>query len=88
MTELFSSILIEGYLNGAWVDLTPDVRQDHPPRVTGMGIIGNTLKDRTGDAGRFTFTLDNSIGNSGGVNGYYTPQGANTRTGWQANISR
>lgn len=86
MSETFTSIVIEAYLNSTWTDITVDVRHVPPPRVAGMGIMNNGLLDRTGDAGRFTFALDNSASNSGGILGWYTPNGTATRSGWRAGI--
>ncbi len=80
--EEFTSIKIEAYLNGAWADLTPDVQVNPAPRVSGMGFSSHNFDDVVGDAGTFTFSLDNSAASSGGVLGYYTPQGINRRTGW------
>ena len=85
MTELFSSIKIEVLLGTTWTDLTPDVRMEPPPKVTGMGIMSNRIDQRVGDAAQFVFALDNSQGNSGGLLGYYTPAHVNcfNSTYWQ-----
>lgn len=80
--EAFTAIKIEAYLSGAWADLTPDVQVNPAPRVSGMGFSSHNFDDVVGDAGTFTFSLDNSAACSGGVLGYYTPQGINRRTGW------
>lgn len=82
MAEEFTAIKFEAYLSGAWADLTPDVQVNPAPRVSGMGFSSHNFDDVVGDAGTFTFSLDNSAACSGGVLGYYTPQGINRRTGW------
>lgn len=84
--EQFTSIKVECYINSAWADITADVLQVPAPRVSGMGIMGNTILDRTGDAGTFTFSLNNSNRNSASTLGYYTPEGVNKRTGWQPGL--
>jgi hypothetical protein len=80
--EEFTSIVYEAYISGAWVDLSADVRQNPTPRISGIGIMGNSITDRTGDAGTCEFSLDNSTGNSGGLLGYYSPGHPNVRSGW------
>jgi hypothetical protein len=86
MTEVFSAIKIEAYLNSAWVDLTPDVMVNPAPRVSGIGFSSHAFTDVVGDAGTFTFSLDNSTANSGATLGYYTPQGDNRRSGWGVGV--
>lgn len=83
MTD-FTTIKFEAFVNGAWVDITPDVLQSPPPQVSGMGILGNSIMDRVGSNGTMTFSLDNSTGNSAGTLGYYTPDGANVRAGFSS----
>lgn len=80
--ELFTTIKFEALIAGTWTDITPDVLQNPEPKMSGMGIMGNSLMDRTGDNGTLTFSLDNSEGNSGGVVGYYTPHHASVRSGF------
>lgn len=78
MPETFTEIRIESLVSGAWYNLTPDVKQNPPPRVSGMGGMGFGITDRIGGAAVFTFTLDNSAANSAATLGYYTPQGTST----------
>lgn len=80
--ETFTAIKIEAYINSAWADLTPDVQTNPAPRVSGMGYSSHNFDDVVGDPATFTFSLDNSAACSGGVLGYYSPQGINRRTGW------
>jgi hypothetical protein len=82
MAEAFTAITTEIYINGAWADVTSDVLISPSPRVSGIGIMGNSINDRTGDVGTYEFSLDNSQGNSAATLGYYTPEGVNKRTGW------
>lgn len=84
--EVFSSIMIEAYLSGAWVDISADVLKSPNPRVSGMGIMGNTIMDRIGGTGTLTFSLDNSEFNSAATLGYYTPEGINVRSGWRPGV--
>ncbi len=46
------------------------------------GIIGSTPKDRVEGPGTLEFTLQNHAGNSGGLQGWYSPNHANCRSGW------
>lgn len=78
----FTTIKFEAYINGAWVDITPDVLHTPQPRVSGMGINGNSIMDRVGDNATLTFSLNNSATNSAGLLGYYSPDSANVRTGF------
>lgn len=82
----FTTWKIEAYLSSAWVDLTPDVLVSPSPKVQGMGIQGSSIMDRVGGVGTLTFSLRNSAASSGGVVGYYTPEGVNRRTGWGAGV--
>jgi len=85
MTEVFQSIKIEAYLVDAWVDISADVLQSPEPSWN-MGIMGNGALDRVGDAEIFTFSVNNSETNSGGLLGYYSPNHANCRTGWGTGV--
>lgn len=76
MPEAFTTIRIEALQSdGTWYNLTPDVKTNPPPRVSGMGGLGFGITDRIGGVGVFSFTLDNSQGNSAATLGYYTPGG-------------
>ena len=82
--ELFDSISIEVY-NSAWVDLVDDVRVNPTPKWN-RGIMSNRPNERIGYAGVFTFTLDNSAGNSAGLAGYYSPGHSNAWSGWDTGL--
>lgn len=84
--ETFTSIKTEVYVSSAWLDISADVLQNPTPKVSGIGIMGNSIMDRVGDTGTYTFSLRNGANNIGGVLGYYTPQGANVLTGWETGI--
>lgn len=66
-----------------WSDISSDVIA---PVLCSSGIMGNSPTDRVANAGRCTFALKNSIANSAGLNGYYSPGHTNCRTGFQAGI--
>jgi hypothetical protein len=84
MSEVFDSINIEIY-NTSWVDVTHDVKANPRPRWN-RGIMSNKPQDRIGHAGIFTFTLNNSISNSAGLSGYYSPGHANCWAGWTTGL--
>lgn len=82
MSEVFTSYTVEVYISGVWVNITADVRKEPPPHW-GRGAMSNEPeKNRVADGGSFTFSLDNGIGNSAGLNGYYSPGHTNCRAGW------
>ncbi len=64
-------------LNGVWVDIA-DVRS-RAGITARRGIMGSGVNDRVAAVGTITFSLDNSINNSGGLQGYYSPDHANKR---------
>jgi hypothetical protein len=81
--EQFTSIKVEVYISGSWVDLTPDVI--FPIRGF-YGISDSTFMGRVADVGTLSFQLDNSEKNSVTTLGYYSPEHANTLTGWQSGL--
>lgn len=79
----FTSIKVEAYLSGSWVDLTNDVI--HP--ISGFyGIGGTSFTDRLADVGTLRFQLNNSASNNGGVVGYYSPEHDDALSGWGAGV--
>lgn len=62
---------------GNWTSVYADVRQDE--MGASWGINGSGPTDRIADTGMFSFTLENSTANSGGLTGYYSPDNANLR---------
>jgi hypothetical protein len=72
---------VEVMISSLWVDITSDLRKDITPTIT-RGIPGSMVTDRVADVGTFDFALDNSVGNLGGVLGYYSPDNTNCMSGW------
>ena len=66
---------------GAWTDVTADVRLAQPIRAI-YGISGDGPTDRVAQTGTLAFSLDNSQANSGSLLGYYSPDHANARLGF------
>ena len=70
---------VEMDFGGGWVDVSEDVVSGV---VAEWGVHGSTLKDRVADVGTMTFTVDNSVSNTGGVRGYYSPGHESARSGF------
>lgn len=68
-----------------WTDITSDVLTVFTPFAT-CGIKSNQDGDRVPTIGTFTFALNNSITNSGGLSGYYSPGHANCRSGFSVGL--
>jgi hypothetical protein len=79
----FTSIVYEAYLLGAWVDISDDVLA-RPEAKFSRGASGNKPEDKLADPGKLEFSLNNSITNSAGLSGYYSPGHTNCRGGWDA----
>ncbi len=82
--QLFDSYAIEVY-NGTWINLTHDVKSNPNP-AWNRGIMGNRPDDRVGNSGNFAFTLNNSVSNTAGLAGYYSPSHANCWAGWTSGL--
>lgn len=65
-----------------WQDVSSDVRVAGNGLRWGQGIRGFGPLSRVASPGTATFILDNTDQNSGGVEGYYSPDGVNIRTGF------
>jgi hypothetical protein len=66
-----------------WQNVTADVRTRDPIQFR-HGIDGVEVNDRVASAGELAFTLENEgTENSGGLDGYYSPESANVRTGFR-----
>ena len=76
-----ASLIVEAYLSGSWVDLTPDTVARSGMTIK-YGIDGHGPADMVAAVGSCAFTLRNDAGNSGGLEGYYSPRHANVRSGW------
>jgi hypothetical protein len=74
-----------GGVGMGWTDVSADVRvEDH---VRGRrGIFGSGPQDRVARPGQLTFSLNNAATNSGSLVGYYSPDHANCRTGFDIGI--
>jgi hypothetical protein len=86
MSVEFSAITFQAFISGAWVDITADVLHDPSPKWN-MGIMGNDTLDRVGDPEELSFAMDNSINNSAGIMGYYSPTNGNCRSGWGPGVA-
>jgi len=75
---------VEAKLNGTdWTDISSDVIA---PIYCSSGIMDNSPTDRVAAPGRCSFQLKNSVANSAGLNGYYSPGHANCRTGFESGL--
>jgi len=79
-----SSVALEMKLDGSnWTDVSSDTVGD----ITGAyGIRGHGPKDRVAGTGTMEFELNNSASNSGGLLGYYSPNHANARSGFDIGL--
>lgn len=67
---------------GVWTDITADTKAAVGPLTIKYGIDGNGPIDLVASPGECSFALRNDAGNSGGLQGYYSPQHTNCRSGW------
>jgi hypothetical protein len=78
------TIYIEMKFDGInWTDVSGDVIA--PITING-GIMDNSPLSRVAGTGKFTLNLNNSISNSAGLAGYYSPGHANCRSGFAAGL--
>jgi len=68
-----------------WTDITSDVVLSAGVHIK-YGITSGKMEDRVADVGTMRIALNNSISNSGGVNGYYTPGHTNCRGGFGVDL--
>jgi len=68
---------------GVWTDVRADAVGALDLKY---GKWGSGPTDLVADVGTSTFSLDNSSGNSGGLQGYYSPNHANVRSGFAQGI--
>ena len=84
MSNIVLQMAIEAKFDGStWTDITEDVLGE--PSVQ-TGIFGNSDADRVAGVGTLKFDLSNSVNNSAGLVGYYSPGHANCRTGFKAGL--
>lgn len=70
------------YAATQWTDTTVDVVTTPTPLSLSYGFQGQSPTDRCARTGICTFALSNSLSNSGGVVGYYSPSHASCRSGF------
>ena len=80
----FSELGETTYVGSSWTTIT-DVVISSGLNLS-YGIVGNGPTDRVASTGTMTFALDNSASNSAGLLGYYSPNNANLRTGFELGI--
>ncbi len=68
-------------LDLGWVDVQADVLTDTPTNVFQGQKKGDAV-DRVADPGTIKLVMNNNANNSGGVVGYYSPDGSYTRAGF------
>lgn len=86
MAFVYATFAIQQELAGAgagWTALGTDIA--HDPITVKYGIEGSTPNDRVANAGKMTWSLRNSILNSGGALGYYSLLNASKRSGFALN---
>jgi hypothetical protein len=86
VTEQFTSITFEAFINGSWMDITADVCHDPHPKWN-RGVMDNGPLDRVGDPGYCRFDLNDSEANAAKLIGYYTPGHANCLANWKVGLS-
>ena len=81
------NINVELKLDGStWTDVSADVRAQSDIIVR-YGIRGHSPKNRVAGIGSMTWEMDDSEANSAGLLGYYSPDHANQRTGFELNLA-
>ena len=93
MTAIAPTITLNVYFSGlssASTNIASDVVLGSSIVKGQYGIIGTGPVDRIGRTGTLTFSLDNSVNNSGGVRAYYSPGHTNARStgtiGWNLGL--
>ena len=74
------------FSSGIWSDVWADVRTVDTVSMD-RGIRGNLPTDRCASVGTISFSLDNSISNSGSVQGYYSPGHGSCRSGFDLGLA-
>lgn len=73
------------FSTGVWTEISEDLHMADPI-IAKYGIRGVGPMERLGHAGTLPFALDNSDGNSGAAQGYYSPGHANVRSGFGVGV--
>lgn len=76
--------ILNHYLAGQWTDITPDLTS--AAIALTRGFQSPAPDDLVSAPGTISFGLNNSAHNSGGVQGYYSPDSAALRHGFQTGI--
>ena len=76
---------LQCFLAGVWVNVLADVRAQDPI-VCEYGIQGAEPTDRVASTGTLSFSLNNSVRNSGATLGYYSPLHASVRSSFTWNV--
>jgi len=81
------AVTLQLMLDGVnWTDVTADLRAVDHPFTIDAGGGGHGPNDRSPSIGRCEFALDNSQANSAATLGYYNPESASVRTGFELNV--
>ena len=93
MTAIVPTITLNVYFSGlssASTNIASDVVLGSTSLKASYGITGTGPLDRIGRTGSLTFSLDNSVHNSGTAQGYYSPGHSNARStgtlGWNLGL--
>ena len=90
MPTITATVVMQCELAGAgggWTDITGDTRIGVQAIEVQYGIGGSGPLDRIAETGTMSWAMDNSTGNSGGVQGYYSPGHTNARENWDLGIA-
>ncbi len=88
MALIRPTVVVEVELSGfggGWTAITSDVLMS-PGVVVRYGVSSSSPFDRVASTGSLSFFLNNSAGNSGATLGYYSPNNASCRSGWDLGI--
>jgi hypothetical protein len=90
MPSVTATVVMECELagvGGGWTDISADTRIGIQAIEVQYGIGGSGPLDRIAETGTMSWAMDNSSGNSGGVQGYYSPGHTNARANWDLGIA-
>jgi hypothetical protein len=86
MAAIAPTVTLYATLGSAETNLTADVLLGTQSMNCSYGIKGAGPLNRVAQTGTLVFSLNNSVTNSGGVQGYYTPGHANARANWDIGV--
>ena len=90
MPSVTATVVMECELagvGGGWTNISADTRIGIQAIEVQYGIGGSGPLDRIAETGTMSWAMDNSSGNSGGVQGYYSPGHTNARANWDLGIA-